>query len=94
MIVSRLFKVPELTVIGLAVALVAGLLPPNVFAQPEEIEKRALTRYAIPKETWATPLKRGFQWVYQPELLDKTLPLFGYNLSKVYFRQRVGVCLA
>ena len=85
MIVSRLFKVPELTVIGLAVALVAGLLPPNVFAQPEEIEKPALTRYAIPKETWATPLKRGFQWVYQPELLDKTLPLFGYNLSKVYF---------
>ncbi len=85
MIVSHRFRVAGLTVIGLVAVLLAESSPANVFAQPEEIEKPTLIRYAVPKETWVTPLKRGFQWVYQPEILDKTLPFFGYNLSKIYF---------
>ena len=85
MIVSHCFRVSGLTVIGLVAVLLAESWPANVFAQPEESEKPALIRYAVPKETWVTPLKRGFQWVYQPEILDKTLPFFGYNLSKIYF---------
>ena len=88
MIESHCFRYTRPMVIGPTALLVSWLLLSNVFAQSEEIEKPTLFRYLVPQETWTTPIKRGAQSVYQWEVFKKTLPLFGYNLSKIYFNKK------
>ena len=78
-------------VIGLAAGFFAVASPGSTLAQSGIVKQSQLTRYTVPTTTWVTPIVRGFQWVYSPETFEKTLPLFAYKLSQIYFDQK-SVC--
>ena len=73
-------------VVSLTPALLTTVLSGLVLAQASKIDVKTLktpVQYTISPETWPISLKRGFQWVFHPEALAKTLPFFAYKSAQI-----------